>query len=238
MACRLSPDTVSRRTATTTVIAVAAGFTAAGLSSESRYGFPPDWPRPRSSPSRRGLPLRGLSSESRYGFPPDWPRGLPDGRWDDPWPRGLPEGRAPSEREPPLDLGFERLGPPDLGRPDPLPPLERLGGLLPARRGRCSRPPRLSSAMKNLHKYVDGGPVSWPTIGKNVRRRPTLPPRHQGSTIGAEGLSFRVRNGTGRFPFAIAAETLWRYQSFPTVSREPHSERKAEIYVRVKSSAY
>ena len=39
-------------------------------------------------------------------------------------------------------------------------------------------------------------------------------------------------------PFAIAAETLWRYQSFPTVSREPHSERKAEIYVRVKSSAY
>ncbi len=70
-----------------------------------------------------------------------------------------------------------------------------------------------------------------PPIGRNVRRRPTLPPRHQGSTIGAEGLSFRVRNGTGRFPFAIAAETLWRYQSFPTVSREPHSERVAKKYV-------
>jgi len=28
------------------------------------------------------------------------------------------------------------------------------------------------------------------------------------STIGAEGLSFRVRNGTGRFPFAMTAVTL------------------------------
>ena len=45
-----------------------------------------------------------------------------------------------------------------------------------------------------------------------VRRRPTLPHRSQCSTIGAEGLSFRVRNGSGRFPFAMAAETLWSYQ--------------------------
>ena len=46
-----------------------------------------------------------------------------------------------------------------------------------------------------------------------VRRRPTLPPRLQGSTIGAERLSFRVRNGTGRFPLAMAAETLSMFQS-------------------------
>src|SRR5674476_123816 len=46
-----------------------------------------------------------------------------------------------------------------------------------------------------------------------VRRRPTLPHRHQCSTIGAEGLSFRVRNGTGRFPFAMTAVTLGRYGS-------------------------
>src|SRR3954466_13403357 len=45
-----------------------------------------------------------------------------------------------------------------------------------------------------------------------VRRRPTLPPRLQGSTIGAERLSFRVRNGTGRFPFAMTAVTLWNCQ--------------------------
>ena len=82
-----------------------------------------------------------------------------------------------------------------------------------------------------------------------VRRRPTLPHRHQCSTIGAEGLSFRVRNGTGRFPFAMTAVTLGRYflgsqprtfESvlcacfsmvlcfvFPTVSRELHSGRVA-----------
>ena len=48
-----------------------------------------------------------------------------------------------------------------------------------------------------------------PTLSrKYVRRRPTLPHRHQCSTIGAERLSFRVRNGTGRFPLAMTAVTL------------------------------
>src|SRR4051794_36036253 len=47
-----------------------------------------------------------------------------------------------------------------------------------------------------------GGPS-----GMVVRRRPTLPPRLRGSTIGAERLSFRVRNVTGRFPLAMAAVT-------------------------------
>ena len=42
----------------------------------------------------------------------------------------------------------------------------------------------------------------------SVRRRPSLPPPGGGSTIGAEGLSFRVRNGTGRFPHAMTAVTL------------------------------
>ena len=44
-----------------------------------------------------------------------------------------------------------------------------------------------------------------------VRRCPTLPHRGRCSTIGAEGLSFRVRDGTGRFPFAMTAVTLWNY---------------------------
>src|SRR5699024_6614710 len=48
-----------------------------------------------------------------------------------------------------------------------------------------------------------------------VRLRPTLPHRLRCSTIGAEGLSFRVRNGTGRFPFAVTAVTLWRYLGRP-----------------------
>jgi hypothetical protein len=42
---------------------------------------------------------------------------------------------------------------------------------------------------------------------KVSRRRLTLPPRLQGSTIGAGRLNFRVRNGTGCFPSAMATET-------------------------------
>ena len=57
-----------------------------------------------------------------------------------------------------------------------------------------------------------GHPCGVALLTKYVRLRPTLPHRHQCSTIGAEGLSFRVRNGAGRFPFAMTAETLWRYQ--------------------------
>ena len=51
--------------------------------------------------------------------------------------------------------------------------------------------------------------MEWPST-EEVRRRPTLPRGFPRSTIGAEGLSFRVRYGTGRFPFAMAAETLLR----------------------------
>jgi hypothetical protein len=41
----------------------------------------------------------------------------------------------------------------------------------------------------------------------NVRRCPTLPQGRPCSTIGAASLSFRVRNVSGRFPRAMAAET-------------------------------
>ncbi len=57
---------------------------------------------------------------------------------------------------------------------------------------------------------------------KYVRRRPTLPRGPPRSTIGAEGLNFRVRNGTGCFPFAMATETLWRCQG-PHPARSLHS---------------
>jgi hypothetical protein len=52
--------------------------------------------------------------------------------------------------------------------------------------------------------------LSGATLFMYVRRRPTLPRGPPRSTIGAEGLNFRVRNGTGCFPFAITAETLLR----------------------------
>ena len=49
-----------------------------------------------------------------------------------------------------------------------------------------------------------------------VRRCPTLPQGPPCSTIGAVRLSFRVRNVTGRFPHAMAAETLSMFQSTRT----------------------
>lgn len=42
---------------------------------------------------------------------------------------------------------------------------------------------------------------------REVRRRPTLPQGPPCSTIGAERLSFRVRNVTGRFPLAMTTGT-------------------------------
>ena len=79
-----------------------------------------------------------------------------------------------------------------------------------------------------------------------VRRRPTLPPPREGSTIGAEGLSFRVRNGTGRFPDAMTAVTVSSFRGDPLpatrlvlvvvgvvpVSREPHSGREAVLLTK------
>ena len=50
--------------------------------------------------------------------------------------------------------------------------------------------------------------VSGPGLLMVVRRCPTLPHPPGCSTIGAVGLSFRVRNGTGRFPHAMTAVTL------------------------------
>src|SRR5215213_2845704 len=74
-----------------------------------------------------------------------------------------------------------------------------------------------------------------------VRRRPSLPHGPPCSTIGAERLNFRVRNGTGCFPNAMITETLSspRTRRNPTpkrglvgrvpVSREPHSGRVTSL---------
>ena len=71
-----------------------------------------------------------------------------------------------------------------------------------------------------------------------VRRRPTLPHPPECSTIGATGLSYRVRNGTGRFPNAMTTETT---KQPPTKRRrgvecQPHSEREHKKQRRVQVS--
>src|SRR5690606_35788954 len=58
-----------------------------------------------------------------------------------------------------------------------------------------------------------GPRIIWGPFPKEVRRCPTLPQGPPCSTIGAESLSFRVRNVTGRFPLAMAAETLLMFRS-------------------------
>src|SRR6185437_6923745 len=85
-------------------------------------------------------------------------------------------------------------------------------------RSAVRRPPWLLSAATTptLPRLVTGQRTraarrtERPSSLRCVRRRPTLPRSGPRSTIGAERLSFRVRDGTGRFPLAMVAETLWR----------------------------
>ena len=85
-------------------------------------------------------------------------------------------------------------------------------------------------------KPLQGQPPKWSTLKCVVRRRPSLPHGPPCSTIGAEKLNFRVRNGAGCFPLAMITETLLRCVAggdfspfFPTVSRELHSGRVASL---------
>jgi hypothetical protein len=168
-------------------------------------------PPVRDAPESRGPARRGPSWPGR----PDWlPRAaLPD--------RLVP--RAPPEEGRPPVLGLAPRGaflsPPPL-LPDVPGPSDTLTYLQPQQYPDISEEGRstLRERPSSLH----------------VRRRPTLPRGPPRSTIGAEGLNFRVRNGTGCFPFAVTAETLWRcHRRLPgrrvpaaTVSREPHSGRE------------
>src|SRR5690606_22703981 len=60
---------------------------------------------------------------------------------------------------------------------------------------------------RDENKIERGTPYGMPLSWVYARRCPTLPRRLQRSTIGADGLSFRVRNVTGRFPTAMTAVT-------------------------------
>ena len=123
--------------------------------------------------------------------------------------RPSPVRPAALPRPPPvLGAAFRPAGPPGPRaprRPAPLP--------FPAAPAPC--PFTSLPYPRTNRKNTMGPPVAgWPHR-KDVRRRPTLPRGPPRSTIGADRLSFRVRNGAGRFPVAMAAETLWRCQPVP-----------------------
>ena len=103
----------------------------------------------------------------------------------------------------------------------PASPLPRfhLPRLLPGRQQHNKNTGRATSP-------TGSGPTS-----EDVRRRPTLPRGPPRSTIGAEELNFRVRNGTGCFPFAMATETLWRCRA-PQLTRNQVPGRYGRPHLR------
>ena len=140
--------------------------------------------------------------------------------------RSVPPGPTPRE------LAARESGAPAprrSGRPSRLPLIVSTSSLLsePARAAPTERPPSGPPVLiVPVVRPTGGGWGFRPGLGgvdvregpprgggpsrlKSVRRRPTLPRGPPRSTIGAERLSFRVRNGTGRFPLAMATETLW-----------------------------
>jgi hypothetical protein len=161
---------------------------------------PPERPTPLperpAPPPERAAPVpparRGVAPSlpaPPWPARPFWPAPEPDVRWRPPaWGRESP----PCPPRPfPTTINSQ-----------PSQPRAR-----PRRRGadtRCSQ--ACSRHTKGRYQHGNG------PQHKNVRRRPTLPRGPPRSTIGAEGLNFRVRNGTGCFPFAMATETLWRCQ--------------------------
>ena len=59
------------------------------------------------------------------------------------------------------------------------------------------------------HTLYEKGPgIDFRGHSKEMGRRPTLPPGLPGSTIGAGGLNFSVRNGKRCDPSAIATPTM------------------------------
>ena len=73
---------------------------------------------------------------------------------------------------------------------------------------------RSVKAWKNPEEKQKGGSRSRSSTGtpnERMRRRATLPHPLECSTIAVLGLSFRVRNGTGRLTWAMAAANLLLY---------------------------
>ena len=138
--------------------------------------LPPDRPG-AESPERGGRPL-AVSSEGRRGGRP------------------LPErSEAPADRPPPGVRDRPAPPPPGVGRPEE----ERRSA------GDIGPGYRLQSRRNSAKTKKGDRSMSDPLSGE-IRRRPTLPGSFPPSTIGAEGLNFRVRNGNGCDPFAVATE--------------------------------
>ena len=179
----------------------------------------PRSPHPGTSPAS-SEPSRAFLADA--GRRQDHPHDSPGSHYPEPafpgWTRRMPAGSAPGpsgsyghRRQRGRPSGYRR--PSGCRRPSGSRRLEgRRWPFAPAA-SRVPRPlrPTSSICLNSTQTCEEGRSTSsGATLFKRVRRRPTLPRGPPRSTIGAEGLNFRVRNGTGCFPFAITAETLLR----------------------------
>ena len=76
--------------------------------------------------------------------------------------------------------------------------------------GRQAWPPMLrrSGSRTGAENDEERHPCGWRSSSVQIRRRPTLPGDLSPSTIGAERLNFRVRDGNGCDPLAMATGNL------------------------------
>ena len=186
-------------------------------------GAPPARARGAPEPERAGGFPELLRAED--GLPDPAPvreGGLPEPARDD---VGRPDpvraGGLPLDEERPP--GFPELlraagglpvplrGPPGLpepDRPDDGFPAPRPRDWSPPER-RFITPPSKRNETRTQKEKLGGAQYASQPLEK-IRRRPTLPGGSPPSTIGAGGLHFRVRNGNGCYPAAIATGNLMK----------------------------
>ena len=180
-------------------------------------------PRPRRSTARapraRGPP--GVAARNAFDASPAGVAHAAGALAGDPAPAGLLElvgvGLPPLPRRP-LARAIAAAGRARPGGRSPL-PATRAGRPATAGRGGGG----LGMGPANLRRKRRRTPIAGGPSHVRARRRPTLPGPLDPSTIGAGGLNFRVRNGNGWDPSAMATEiccqverSRWRRSSLGT----------------------
>ena len=77
--------------------------------------------------------------------------------------------------------------------------------------------------------FIAGGFILPVWLYEEIRRRPTLPGTLVPSTIGAERLNFRVRDGNGCDPLAIATEISCQLAPVPGRRNAKHARRTGAL---------
>jgi hypothetical protein len=138
------------------------------------------------------------------------------------WPRAAPQVRLSPSRptRPPRPAACAACGGLAAGTAPTTPPVVGVAAATGARR--CHVEPGYRRPHEHLceAKREEGRPEGRPS-SREIRRRPTLPGSLLPSTIGAGGLNFRVRNGNGCDPSAMATEICCQLRSVATERRPP-----------------